>query len=79
MPSPGGTIYAIGAVGTSFVKIGSTRTTVVERLKILQTGQPFPLQVVASVPVESNVRRIEKQVQAFLDAERLRGEWFDVL
>ena len=25
MPNPGGTIYAIGAVGTSYVKIGSTK------------------------------------------------------
>jgi hypothetical protein len=43
MPSPGGTIYAIGAVGTSWVKIGRTTGPVMKRLQTLQTGQPFPL------------------------------------
>jgi hypothetical protein len=78
MPKPGGTIYAIGAVGTSWVKIGSTTGAVMQRLKILQTGQPFPLQVLATVPVAEGLRRIEKQVHAFLETERQRGEWFDV-
>jgi DNA-binding XRE family transcriptional regulator len=78
MSKPGGTIYAIGAVGTSYVKIGSTRTSVVERLKMLQTGQPFPLQILANVPVEEDLHRIEKQVHAFLEQERLQGEWFDI-
>jgi transcriptional regulator with XRE-family HTH domain len=75
---PGGTIYAIGAVGTSWVKIGRTTAPVMQRLKTLQTGQPFPLQVLASLPVETDVHRIEKQVHAFLEAERRRGEWFAV-
>jgi transcriptional regulator with XRE-family HTH domain len=78
MSSPGGTIYAIGAMGTSYVKIGSTRTAVERRLKVLQTGQPFPLQVLASVPVEQDLHRIEKQVRALLEAERRRGAWFDI-
>ena len=73
----GGTIYAIGAVGTSLVKIGSTRSSVTRRLRALQTGQPFPLQLLATVPVGSDVQRIEKQVHAFLEAARRRGEWFD--
>jgi DNA-binding XRE family transcriptional regulator len=78
MPKPGGTIYAIGAVGTSWVKIGSTRAGVAQRLKILQTGQPFPLQVLAIVPVETDVQRIEHQVHVFLAEEQRRGEWFEV-
>lgn len=78
MPSPGGTIYAIGAVGTSWVKIGCTTGPVIKRLQTLQTGQPFPLQVLAAIPVETDAHRIERQVHAFLEAERRRGEWFDV-
>lgn len=73
----GGYIYAIGAVGTSYVKIGSTRTAVENRLKALQIGQPFPLQTLAAVAVETNLSRIEHQVHKFLAEERRRGEWFD--
>jgi DNA-binding XRE family transcriptional regulator len=78
MPSPGGTIYAIGAVGTSWVKIGCTTGPVMKRLQTLQTGQPFPLQVLASIPVETDAHRIERQVHAFLVQDKRRGEWFEV-
>jgi DNA-binding XRE family transcriptional regulator len=78
MPKPGGMIYALGTVGTSWVKIGCTTGLVEERVKILQTGQPFPLQILAQVSVDANVRRIEKHVHAFLAAERQQGEWFDI-
>jgi transcriptional regulator with XRE-family HTH domain len=77
MSSPGGTIYAIGAVGTSYVKIGSTRTAVERRLRALQTGQPFPLQILATVPVGQDLHRIEKQVHTFLEQDKRRGEWFE--
>jgi hypothetical protein len=33
MPNPGGIIYAIGAVGTSWVKIGRTAGPVLQRLQ----------------------------------------------
>ncbi len=79
MTSRGGTIYAIGAHGTPLVKIGCTTTTVASRLKGLQTGQPFLLDLVAAVNVESDVQRIERQVHAFLEAQRRRGEWFEVV
>lgn len=78
MSKPGGTIYAIGAQGTSLIKIGSTRLSVATRLQTLQTGQPFPLHLLATVPVAANVRRIEQQVHRFLAQERRRGEWFDI-
>jgi DNA-binding XRE family transcriptional regulator len=75
--SAGGYIYAIGASGTALVKIGSTQR-VEKRLKTLQTGQPFALQTLAAVQVETDVRRIERQVHAFLVTEHRRGEWFEV-
>jgi DNA-binding XRE family transcriptional regulator len=74
----GGTIYAIGMEGTSLIKIGSTTTSVERRLKSLQTGQPHPLHILANIPVEIDVQKIERQVHAFLTTERRRGEWFDV-
>lgn len=78
MPRHGGTIYAIGTVGTSWVKIGSTRTAVEKRLQTLQTGQPLPLQALAAIPVDTDLRRIEKLVHTFLADARQRGEWFDI-
>jgi DNA-binding XRE family transcriptional regulator len=74
----GGTIYAIGMEGTSLIKIGSTTTSVESRLKLLQTGQPFPLRILAHVPVETDVLIIEHRIHAFLAEERRRGEWFDI-
>jgi len=77
MASQAGYIYAIGAVGTSYVKIGSARD-VEKRRKQLQIGQPFHLQTLAAIPVTSALRHIEKQVHAFLEAEQQRGEWFEI-
>ena len=74
----GGFIYAIGAVGTSYVKIGSTRTSVEHRRSVLQIGQPLPLHIIARVPVAAQVRRVESRIHAFLKADRQRGDWFDV-
>lgn|SRR5262245_6200578 len=74
----GGTIYAMQAVGTPWVKIGSTSASVAQRLKRLQTGQPFPLEVIATVPVSSDLQRIERQVHAFLAEVQRRGEWFEM-
>ena len=63
--STGGFIYAIGAVGTPLVKIGSAKNVELRR-KQLQTGQPFPLQIRASVAVAHDIGRIEKRIQAML-------------
>jgi len=76
MASQAGYIYAIGAVGTSYVKIGSARN-VEKRRKQLQTGQHLRLQTVASVSVERDLYAIERQVQTFLAEHLQGGEWFD--
>jgi DNA-binding XRE family transcriptional regulator len=78
MASPGGYVYAIGAEGTSLVKIGSALASVEDRRKLLQTGHPSPLHILAKVPVEADVRRVESRIHAFLATERHRGEWFDI-
>src|SRR5947209_16467469 len=49
-----------------------------KRMKDVQTGQPSPLHLVASFPVETDLKRIEAQVHAYLHHARQRGEWFDV-
>jgi DNA-binding Xre family transcriptional regulator len=78
MPKSGGILYAIKAVGTSLVKIGYTTGSVEKRLKILQTGQPFKLEVLCILPVESDVRGQEVLLHAFLAQEHRRGEWFEL-
>lgn len=78
MSKPGGLLYAIRAEGTSLVKIGYTRGSVEKRIKMLQTGQPFPLRVIATHPIEEDVRQTEAWLHAFLKQERRSGEWFDI-
>ena len=78
MPKPGGIIYAIGTQGSTMVKIGSTRTSVEKRLKILQLGEPFRLHIVARMQIDADVRQLESYVHRFLERERKRGEWFDI-
>lgn len=76
MPSDRGTIYAIGAEGRAFVKIGKTGLPVAKRLQALQLGHPDTLMLLASVSVERDLSRIEKAIHGFLAEERQRGEWF---
>jgi transcriptional regulator with XRE-family HTH domain len=74
--STGEFIYAIGAEGSPHVKIGKTAGPVAKRVAELQIGQSVPLKVLASVPVEQDISRIEKAIHRFLEANRQRGEWF---
>ena len=74
----GGSIYAIGMVGTRHVKIGLTREAVEDRLRTLQAEHPAPLILLGSVSVRKHLDRIKKHVHGFLASHRLYGEWFDV-
>lgn len=72
-----GCIYAIGIEGSPYIKIGSTRQTVEQRLVGLQTGQPATMHVIATVAVDGDLRQIERLVHTLLAKERQRGEWFE--
>jgi ribosome-binding protein aMBF1 (putative translation factor) len=74
--STGGFIYAIGAEGSPYVKIGSTHTAINKRLRQLQSGHPARLTVRASVAVASHGHKIEKIIHQFLADVRQQGEWF---
>ena len=74
----GGFIYAIGAEGSPHVKIGHTRTAVKKRLRALQIGHPSRLHILATVPVDDHLARIEKQIHRFLADQQQQGEWFAV-
>jgi DNA-binding XRE family transcriptional regulator len=73
----GGFIYALRAVGTPYVKIGSAKDVEVRR-KQLQTGQPWALEIVATIFVGAEYRSIEYQIHTMLAAHQQSGEWFDV-
>src|SRR5262245_25242027 len=76
--SHGGFIYALGAEGSPYVKIGSTKGAVEQRMKELQTGHPAPLHIIAQVAVTTQLRQVENSMHAILQAVCLHGEWFDI-
>lgn len=63
-------IYFIKA--KKFVKIGVAADPIV-RLKELQTGNPFPLKIAATIP---GCFSTEKELHRVFERFRLEGEWF---
>jgi DNA-binding XRE family transcriptional regulator len=76
MGKPGGTLYAIVADGSPYVKIGSTKKAPLERLAQLQTGHPHRLTICASAAIAANVHAVERAVHRFLEERHFDGEWF---
>lgn len=68
-----GTIYFIKSDETKEIKIGYTSGEVEKRLKSLQTGHPYKLQVLATMP---GSRDDEKNLHERFASSRLSGEWF---
>lgn len=67
-------IYAIKAIGTNRYKIGTT-TDLKGRLAGVQTGCPYPAQIVATWEGD---RRLETAIHRELADVRKVGEWFEV-
>jgi hypothetical protein len=67
-------IYAIKAVGTNRYKIGTT-TDLKGRLATVQTGCPYPAQIVATWDGD---RRLETAIHRELAEYRRVGEWFEI-
>ncbi len=65
-------IYFIQATVSGFIKIGYAIEPW-NRIKQLQTGSSEPLTILKSIP--GNKER-EKEIQNFLIAHRIRGEWY---
>src|SRR5215467_4108906 len=76
MEMTSGCIYAIAALRTPYVKIGSTVGTPAKRCQNLQVGQPCDLAVVASVAVPHSLGTIERHIHKLLGHHHRRGEWF---
>lgn len=79
MPQNSGYIYAIKAEGTPYIKIGSTRGPVENRLKTLQIGQPFTLVPVEVVRIHHPLRMLEAILHNLLKPYKHHGEWFTFL
>lgn len=76
-------IYAIEAVGSRCTKDGHAPGLVKfgkannpeHRLKVLGTGAPFPLRLLASVDWNDDVERL---IHAAFKSQRVNGEWFEM-
>lgn len=65
--------YVIGIEGSPLVKIGYTSVKPHERRGALQTGLPFELTLLWSIPGD-----FESQLHDMFEEYRVRGEWFDL-
>lgn len=68
-----GYVYIVHGQGTNYIKIGKT-TNILKRLKDLQHGVPFPLQLISAQLVrdmDEEEARLLKKYQCF----QTRGEW----
>lgn len=72
------TLYVIHTNTTGFYKIGHS-VAPLGRMRHLQTGNPFQLQIVHEEHGEDEMEaeHLETRVHEILDAHHLRGEWFD--
>lgn len=70
-------LYVIHAASTGYYKVGKANVPL-DRVRGLQTGNPFQLTIVHSVPGEApdEAMRLEARVHEILDPYHHRGEWF---
>lgn len=73
------TVYFIGNRKQGLVKIGHTDKSPLDRIKSLQTGCPFELEVLAYLPNDPfGSRRYEKILHRAFRKFRTQGEWFRI-
>lgn len=70
-----GYVYLIHCVGFPFYKIGVTTRTPQSRLRALQTGLPFDLELEFAIQVPDIYREEAELHEAYKD-NHVRGEWF---
>jgi hypothetical protein len=60
------------------VKIGKANN-VAKRVETLQTGSPYPLKLLVTVPCrsEKHAEYLEQMAHRIFKPYRIRGEWFD--
>lgn len=70
-----GQVYLIQAGSTNLYKVGYTSKTPEERRAALQTGNPYPLEVVTAW---QGSQEDERRLHSLLDPYRREGEWFEL-
>ena len=70
-----GYIYIIKEGGSSYYKIGVSKSSTYARLKILQVGNPRKLEVILETAV-SNYLELENELHKYYKDLNINGEWF---
>ena len=70
-------VYIIRAGNRGAIKIG-VAANITRRLAQLQTGNPFELIVMATIPCDSYLQAydLEGRIHKIFKRQRIRGEWF---
>lgn len=71
--APWGILYIVRC--KDLFKIGQTKGPMEERLRMLQAGNPYKLQLICTIPVVDPVGT-EREIHKMFDHCRVRGEWF---
>ena len=72
-----GYVYLVHCKETTFYKIGISKSNYALRLKELQTGCPFELEMVHVIH-SVNYHKWEKELHNKFQDKWVRGEWFDL-
>ena len=70
-------VYFVRAGNRGAIKIGVARN-VKRRLETLQTGNPFELKLLATIPCSDKAKalNLDASIHRFFKSQRIRGEWF---
>jgi predicted GIY-YIG superfamily endonuclease len=70
-------VYFVRAGNRGAIKVGVARN-VERRISTMQTGNPFKLNLLASISCDSRVSAyaLEAKIHKFFARQRIRGEWF---
>lgn len=69
-----GFVYVMWAKGANRIKIGHSFSPK-DRLRAIQTGCPFPVEILATWP---GSQELERRIHRYLSQFRQVGEWFEV-
>ena len=70
-------IYILNQRGTTLYKIGRTNSKIEERIKQLQTGSPFVLDLSFQLDFKGTDSLLEKTIHRRYSYLKTKGEWFD--
>lgn len=72
-----GFVYVLRAKGTNFYKIGRTEQSIENRVRSLQTGCPYKIEILHRIETNYPLN-MERAFHDYLDGCQTVGEWFDI-